>query len=60
MEIKSITAITEPYPDGQRIVALAVEYPVTLRSEDLAAEQFAVPGRRITGVYAALSAETAP
>ena len=57
MNVNSITAITEPYPDGQRIVALALEYPAEIGGGALSREQFEVPGRTVTDVYAAKKAD---
>lgn len=55
--IRSATAITEVYGDGQKVSAVAVEYPVEISSSSLGIEDFSVEGKIITAVYANSSAE---
>jgi predicted peptidase len=50
--IKSVTAITEVFGDGQKIVAAAVEYDTLLDSARLLTSTFAVAERTITKVHA--------
>lgn len=50
--IKSITSVSTPFGDGQRVTALALEYAAAVKNAALCPEQFSVPGRRIVGVYA--------
>jgi predicted peptidase len=57
--IKSVTAITEVFGDGQKIVAAAVEYDALLDSARLLTSTFAVADRTITKVYANASAARA-
>ncbi len=49
--VKSICAISEPFGDGQRVTALAVEYDRGISGGELSADLFEVPGRRIERVY---------
>ena len=51
--IKSITAISEPSPDGQRVTALALEYDRPLDAGTVAEEKFEVPGRTLLRAYTA-------
>ncbi len=53
--INSITAISTPYPDGQRVTALAIEYSAPVSSQSIADDSFEVPGRTITSVCTAAS-----
>lgn len=57
MKIESITAITHPYPDGQRIVGVAVEYDTLIRSADLSLSSFVVGERTVKEVYASSVAD---
>jgi len=50
--IKSVTAITEVFGDGQKLTAVAVEYDAAIDSAGLATSSFAVEGRTVTKVYA--------
>lgn len=49
--IKSVTAITEVFGDGQKIVAAAVEYDAAIDLAHLLPSTFAVAERTITKVY---------
>ncbi|WP_234437147.1 hypothetical protein [Streptomyces maremycinicus] len=55
--VQGATAITQVYGDGQKFVAVAVEYDHDVSSRHLTTSTFAVDGRTITGVYANDSAE---
>jgi predicted peptidase len=57
--IKSITAITEVFGDGQKITAAAIEYDKDLDSQKLGASTFSVADRTITKVYANTTAARA-
>lgn len=50
--IKSVTAITEVFGDGQKITAAAVEYDREIDNSKLLTSTFSVDGRTITQVYA--------
>ncbi len=50
--IKSVTAITEVFGEGQKITAAAVEYDKEIDSSKLLTSTFSVEGRTITKVYA--------
>lgn len=50
-EIKSVTAITEVFGDGQKVTALAVEYDKVIKNASLSKSAFSVEGRTITNVY---------
>ncbi len=57
--VKSVTAITEVFPDGQKVTAAAVEYDAVIDNSRLSASAFSVEGRTITKVYANHSAAKA-
>ncbi len=57
VQIKTVTAITEVFCDGQKVVAVAIEYDVAIKNASLSAEDFSVEGRTITKIYANRSAE---
>lgn len=50
-QIKSIIAITEAFPDGQRITGAAIEYAHPLRNGDVRPAAFRVAGRTVTAAY---------
>ncbi|WP_329554405.1 PHB depolymerase family esterase [Streptomyces sp. NBC_00696] len=50
--MKSATAITKVYGDGQKIIAVAVEYDTEIDTSKLSASSFDVEGRTVTRVYA--------
>lgn len=50
--IKSVTAITEVFGDGQKITAAAVEFDSDLPAAGISKSAFSVEGRTITNVYA--------
>jgi len=50
--IKSVTAITEVFGDGQKTSAAAVEYGKDINNSKLSISDFSVSGRTITKVYA--------
>ena len=49
---KSATAITKVYGDGQKFIAVAVEYDTEIATSKLSASSFEVEGRTVTRVYA--------
>ena len=57
--MKSATAITQVYGDGQKFVAVAVEYDTEIDTSKLSASSFKVEGRTVTKVYANSSAAMA-
>ncbi|HLZ56218.1 MAG TPA: alpha/beta hydrolase-fold protein [Ktedonosporobacter sp.] len=57
--IKGVTAITEVFGDGQKVIAVAVEYDKTIDTARLAKSDFSVGGRTITNVYANTTPATA-
>lgn len=59
LHIKSVTAITEVFGDGQKLIAAAIEYDKELDNAKLTADSFSVAGRRITKIYANESAAKA-
>jgi predicted peptidase len=50
--IKSATSITQVFGDGQKLMAIAVEFDQDLDSSKLSTSTFKVEGRTITKVYA--------
>ena len=58
--IKSVTALTEVFGEGQKLTAVAVEYDQAVENAKLATSTFMVAGRTITAVYANTAAEKAP
>ena len=50
--VKSATAITEVFADGQKVSAVAVEYDKNIINSKLSKSTFSVDGRTITKVYA--------
>jgi predicted peptidase len=57
--IKSVTAITEVFGDGQKVTAVAIEYDKTINNSKLTPAAFSVKGRTITKVYANTAAAKA-
>ena len=57
--IVGATAITEVFGDGQRLIAVAVEYDQPVTSAALDPALYAVEGRTVTRVYANAAAELA-
>ena len=57
--IKSVTAIGEVFGDGEKYVAVAVEYDKAIDQAKLSAAAFSVTGRTITKVYANTAAARA-
>ncbi|WP_308124745.1 hypothetical protein [Streptomyces sp. NEAU-YJ-81] len=57
--IRSVTAITHVYGDGQKFVAVAVEYDLDVIDRRLTTSTFAVESRTITRVYANRATERA-
>lgn len=55
----SATAITRVYGDGIRFIAVAITYASPVSAQDLKASDFRVPGRTVTAVYPATSADPA-
>lgn len=58
-DVRSVTAITEVFGDGQKVSAVAVEYAAAVRSSDLKTSSFTVEGKKVTKVYANTSAAKA-
>ena len=50
--MKSATAITRVYGDGQKFIAVAVEYDTEIDTSKLSVSSFKVEGRTVTKVYA--------
>lgn len=46
-----VTAITEVFGDGQKVSAVALEYPGEIDAESLSADDYEVEGKRITQVF---------
>ena len=57
--VRSVTAITEVFGDGQKVSAVAVEYDAPIVSAALSSATFSVDGKSITRVYANKAAEKA-
>ncbi|MFI9776765.1 hypothetical protein ACIHCV_18930 [Streptomyces sp. NPDC051956] len=55
--VKQATAITEVFGDGQKLIAVAVEYDAAIRNSGLTKKSFKVSGRTVTSVYANRRAE---
>ena len=58
--IKSVTAITEVFGEGQKLTTVVVEYDKAVENAKLAKSTFMVSGRTITAVYANTAVEKAP
>jgi predicted peptidase len=50
--VKSVTAITEVFGDGQKVSAVAVEYDSAIDTSKLKTSDFTVQGKTVTKVYA--------
>ncbi|MBP2658083.1 MAG: esterase [Firmicutes bacterium] len=50
--IKSVTAITEVFGDGQKVSAVVLEYDKAIDTSKLKTSDFAVEGKTVTKVYA--------
>jgi predicted peptidase len=50
--IKSVSAVTEVFGDGQRLTTAIVEYDTPIQNSSLSSTTFTVSGRNITRVYA--------
>jgi len=50
--VKGATAITQVYGDGQKFIAVAVEYDTAIDTSTLTKTSFTVEGRTVTKVYA--------
>lgn len=57
--VKSATAITQVFGDGQKLTAVAVEFDKAIDNSKLLTSTFKVDGRTITKVYANTAATTA-
>ncbi|MFI6407920.1 alpha/beta hydrolase-fold protein [Streptomyces sp. NPDC050548] len=57
--IRGATAITKVYGDGQKLIAVAVEYDADITGSALSTSTFKVTGRTVTKVYANRSADLA-
>ncbi|MDV9175664.1 alpha/beta hydrolase-fold protein [Streptomyces sp. W16] len=57
--VRGATAITKVYGDGQKLVAVAVEYDADITGSALSTSTFKVTGRTVTKVYANRSADLA-
>lgn len=51
-QVKRMIAITEPYPDGQRVTGIAIEYEKEIKNDALDVSDFAVENRTVCRVYA--------
>ncbi|MBR7828801.1 hypothetical protein KDK95_21005 [Actinospica sp. MGRD01-02] len=59
-QVQSVTAITKVYGEGQKLIAVAVEYDSDIADSSLSTSTFAVTGRTVTNIYAARTAALAP
>ncbi|WP_427921132.1 hypothetical protein [Streptomyces sp. cg40] len=57
--IRGATAITKVYGDGQKLIAVAVEYDADITGSALSTSTFKITGRTVTKVYANRSADLA-
>ena len=57
--VKQITSISKPYPDGQRVTAIAVEYGSVIPAQSFDSGAFEVAERNVTKVYTAAAAAIA-
>ncbi|MGX9886650.1 hypothetical protein [Streptomyces sp. NPDC002276] len=57
--VRGATAITKVYGDGQKLIAVAVEYDADITGSALSTSTFRVSGRTVTKVYANRSADLA-
>ncbi|MET7569490.1 PHB depolymerase family esterase [Streptomyces sp. NPDC005492] len=57
--VKSATAITKVYGEGQKFIAVAIEYDAEIATAKLSTSSFKAEGRTVTKVYANTSAATA-
>ncbi|MEV8545902.1 PHB depolymerase family esterase [Streptomyces sp. NPDC051572] len=57
--MKSATALTKVYGEGQKFIAVAVEYDTEIDTSKLSVSSFKVEGRKVTKVYANTRAATA-
>ena len=57
--VKSATAVAQVFGEGQKLVAVAVEYGETVSGASLSAADWKVEGRTVTGVFASRSADPA-
>ena len=57
--IKSVTAITEVFGEGQKVTTAAVEYDQPVANAKLATSSFSVAGRKIIRIYANTKADKA-
>jgi predicted peptidase len=57
--IRSATAIARVFGDGQKLIAIAVEYNAPINGASLSVNAYRGDGRRITAVYASTSADQA-
>jgi predicted peptidase len=57
--IRGATAITQVYGDGQKLIAVAVEYDADITGSALSTSTFKVTGRTVTKVYANRTADLA-
>lgn len=57
--VKSVTAITEVFGDGQKLIAVAVEFEHDIDGSTLSLSTFSVDGRTITKIYTNSAATTA-
>ncbi len=58
-QVQNVVAITKVYPDGQKVIAAAVEYDKIIDHKALNNTDFSVDGRTVERVYANTTAETA-
>lgn len=58
--VKSVTAITEVFGDGQKVTAVAMEYDKDIDTSKLTTSDYSVDGKTITKVYANTEAAKAP
>lgn len=58
--VKSATAITQVFGNGQRLTAVAIEYSGAIENASLLADDFTVAGRTVTRVYANTAGDLAP
>jgi predicted peptidase len=56
-QARGVTAVTQVFGDGLRLIAVAVEYGVAIDGAKLSASTFSVAGRTVTGAFTSTSAD---
>jgi predicted peptidase len=57
--LRSATAVAQVFGDGQKLIAIALEYPASVEGKALSADHWRVEGRTVTAVFASTSTDPA-